>query len=407
MKGKVLLGVFASALILGCGGGSDSPEAKRYEIQKALNEGNYDFVIATLEGDPTYGGVFTENEGKLNLAAAYLGKAGYDPVDIIKDVLEAGTQNADTALIQAFAKRVSGRNLALLKKALNIYESMKPQDCQSAVGFYQKEACFYFGLVNGVQATSSIALAVGGITGVEDTQELVDTVQTWIDAVQQGTAPALDCNIDLNQNGIPDPTDISACAIEYGASDSSNLHYTCASGAKVTGSQDLTFKKNGKSFNFEYITVEISSSSGCSGLLSKNILLTNQTPRTPVVTDGYCTTGFTPCDPNTDAACYPCPVVITDDQGNENVLDAGEVIVDAINNIDSLADIVSSGDQAQQNEIRDALVEVRRNICEADPSACTCDGQTCTSTNIQSAQDVKINDISVISDYLTNTGGGQ
>lgn len=410
MKWYAVLGAFILSVIFGCGG--NSPEARRYEIQKALDDGKYDFVIGVLERDPTYGGAFTEEEGKMNLAAAYLGKAGYDLIDIIKDISNASDQNPDTALLQAFAKRVSGSNLALLKKALDLYGSLKPDDCQNATGFYQKEACFYFGLINGVQAVSSMALAVGGITGIEDPQELVDTVQTWIDAVQQGTTPTLSCDQDLNQNGIPDPTDISACAIEYGASSFSNPtqsnSYNCASGARVTDSKNLTFTRNGSSFNFEYITVEITGSSGCSGSLSKGVLLTGQDPRTPAITDGYCKTDFSTCDPNTDTDCYPCPVIITDSQGNEDVLDAGDTIVDAINNIDSLADIVSSGDQTQQNEIRDALVEVRRNICEVNPGDCTCDGRTCRDVNdIQNAQNVQITDITVISDYLIsiNTGG--
>ena len=220
MKKKLILSL--SLLILSCGGydsvgisDDNTAEAKRYEILKALDEGRYDYVIQKLENDPTYGGAFTLEEGKLNLAAAYVGKAGYDYADIINDILEAESQDPSKALIQAFVKRSRGKNLSLLEKAKNLYnEIIGTNDCGIAQDYFVKEACFYYGLVNSVQATTSLTLTVGGIVGTEDSQELQQTVEDWINAVENNIQ--LGCDKDVNNNNIPDETDISACAIESG-----------------------------------------------------------------------------------------------------------------------------------------------------------------------------------------------
>jgi len=375
------------AILAGCGGydslgisDDTSPEARRYEVLQALDTGNYDFVIAVLEKDPTYGGAFSEEEGRLNLAAAYVGNAGYDYVDITNELI--GADDPSRALISAFAERTSGKTVGSLDRALELYEDIKPNNCDSATTFYEKEACFYYGLVSAVQTTTTLSLAIGGLTGVNATS-ITEAVEAWIDGTQQ-----LKCDIDKNQNGIPDGAEISACAIRFGADNTTD----CGDNVTATHNSTVTFTDpdSGDNFTFEYITVTVNPQGNCTDSTKEDILLTDKTPATPAITDGFCDTNFNDCQ--NDSSCYPCPVITGD-----NVLDTEEAILDAINNVDELINVVAE----EEDEVSDQLREMVRDICESNPEGCTCDGNECNSDTLQSATDIEIDNITVIADYLT------
>ena len=407
----IMSNIFLIIILLASCGGYDSlgisdnssKEAKRYEVLRALDRGDYDYVISALEEDPTYGGAFTEEEGKLNLAAAYLGKAGYDYVEIVNELIDA-EEDPSKSLIKAFARRASGKTIASLDKVLELYNEIKPENCTTAQTFYEKEACFYYGLVSSVQATTGLSLAIGGLTS-DNTSNIAEAVEYWLSANETNLSANETCSIDVNQNGIPDGADISACAIEFGTkfNGTEPSSYNCTNNATVVYKGNVTFTKDNKDFDFIYVEITVAAGESCSENKTDKILMTETNGTyTPVITDGYCNETFDRCTPTneTTTSCYPCPVIVEDEDKN-NVLDMNEVILDAINNVDTLTEVIGEeSEEGEQSELSNQLLEIKKDICEANPEACLCGKDRCDNNTLDNATDIQITNSTVIIDYL-------
>ncbi|WP_457600525.1 hypothetical protein, partial [Hydrogenivirga sp.] len=139
MKGRVFVAsLLTSSVLVSCGGydsvglsDKNSAAAKRYEILKAIDEGNYDHVIQALSNDITYGGAFTQDEGRFNLAAAYVGKAGFDVNDIVSDMVDTVNNNNTTnndfqTFIEALSVNVGTLGTLHLSKASRLYNEISP-----------------------------------------------------------------------------------------------------------------------------------------------------------------------------------------------------------------------------------------------------------------------------------------
>ena len=347
--GKYLLSSLAlSAMLLyGCGGydsvglsDKNSASAKRYEIQKALDEGNYDLVITALEQDPTYGGAFTEEEGKLNLAAAYVGKAGFDINDIINSMVDASGSNAFTTYIQALAENIGARGTLYLNKAINVYNSIANTCNPAPVEDIKRDACFYKGVISATTAATAIATVVGN-------------VESWLNP--QG------CVDDANGNGVGDKADATACAIEYAVNGSCTIGG--ASLSSLTSNLQFT-DQQANIHTFELVRIDISGGTGCSNQNTFYRLI-DSSSGTVAVTEGYCDTYFNPCssaDPNN--SCYPCPVI-----ADGNVLD----IVDTVTNtIKTSQDVIT--DLVQGTDVEQAVNDFINEVCGTD--------QICTQKDI-------------------------
>ena len=421
MKKKFTLGsmaVLSAIFIAGCGGINDdsTPEACQFEVSQALDKGNYDYVIQKLSSDPTCGGAYSEQEGKIQLAAAYIGKAGFDIPTLISDIIRAGAEDNNSnpnkdnysLFVQALAKRVSGSTLEYLEKADNLYnEISKNYNCGDTSTLQVapdiiKDACFYSGLVSTAKATSSISLLIAG--DEIDPEKFSDIVEKWV----SGESAALTCEEDANQNNIPDTVDASACALQYSASlsdgDSTNdsIPYNCdnTGSIQINSKEDnITFTKNSKNYTFTLINININSSGDCNNTnmykrLIYNIALgTSNAIYTTAVTNGYCYTDFTNfgCNPKTDESCYPCPVITeskpasTVDSVIETINEGSEKILAIIPN------------DLNKNTVKEDIIEFKKDLCSYKPEACQCDTDgdgnpdtDCSADNISNARDVVI-----------------
>ncbi len=335
-------------LILSCGGydslglaDKNSAEAKRYEILKALDEGNYDFVISALEADPTYGGVFTAEEGRLNLAAAYVGKAGFDVngiVNVIIDSTRAKTTDKFSAFVKALATNIGAKGSLYLSKASSKYAEIV-SNCSSAVTDIQKDACFYKGIVDAATAATSMSVIVGDIN-------------SWFNPIG--------CQ-DVNQNRIGDDADVSACAIEYAVNGS------CSDPtARAVSIRPVNFNDGTNTYTFQLIKVTITSTGTCSNKSDYRFIDTNN--KTVVLTEGFCKTDFTPCTSlDLNKGCYPCPVV---DPQTRNVLDVTEAIANTLQSSTKLINnVIPSG-----TDVSNAVNQYIQDVCRAD--------QVCSLTDI-------------------------
>ncbi|EDP76569.1 hypothetical protein [Hydrogenivirga sp. 128-5-R1-1] len=353
MKGRVALSSgLISVLLIGCGGydgvglsDDNSAEAKRYEVLKAIDEGNYDFVIQALSSDITYGGAFTQDEGRLNLASAYVGKAGFDANDIVKEMVNTVNNNTTSddfqQFIQALSKNIGTYGTLYLSKASALYGQIAGSCNPAPAEDIKKDACFYRGIVDVATAAVSIV-------------SIVKDVNDWLNP--QG------CAEDANGNSVGDDADASACAIEYGANGSCTV-----TGASLTSlNSNLTFTDSqGNNYSFELVKIDVSGGSGCTNTNTFYRLIDNGSG-TMAVTEGYCDTNFNPCNTPDGTTCYPCPVV-----DNGDVLDITETIV---NTVESSQQIITS--LVQGTDTEQAVNDFITEVCGAD--------QNCTESEIAS-----------------------
>lgn len=344
-RGILMLLLFAVPVLFlaGCGNNTfnfladkDSAEALRYEITKALDDGDYDFVINKLENDPAYQQAFADEDRYINLAAAHMGDAGFDITTVINDMIGTGQTDAFQGFVSALSARASGQGLNKLDRSVNNYEKiLSGLDCvqdKNILTDLQKDACFYSGIVNTVKATSSLTLLLGGPEEVDE----------WINP-----DPA-QCD-DVDGNNIADVAQATACATSYAVDPTA---VTTCTETPLMASLDFS---GGKSFTPLQVTV--TTTGACSDSTYYKLIDINTTPNSPAVTDGYCMTDYTECTPPDYVNCWPCPVV-SDSGETLTVVDA---VVEAINNgVDAIVSMLPEG---QDTGIVNSIDDFKTEIC--------------------------------------------
>ncbi len=114
-----LVSLVFAIVLAGCGenafdSGTDksSPEACKYAVSKALDDGSYDQVIASSCAHA------------MDRAAAYVGKAGYDVNDVVESMINANNSPGDTidVYMNDLVGTVSNDSLENLYKASEAYD---------------------------------------------------------------------------------------------------------------------------------------------------------------------------------------------------------------------------------------------------------------------------------------------
>lgn len=342
---KTFLSILSLSLIVSCGGydsvglsDENSSEAKRYEILKALDEGNYDFVISNLEKDPTYGGTFSTEEGKLNLAAAYIGKAGLDIngiINIMIDTADRYTGDAFTAFLESLSNQVKTKGSLYLKKAYRIYDEIVQTCTPEPFDEIKKEACFYKDIVNATRAATTL-------------NSVVSNVNSWLNPVG--------CEDDRNQNGVGDDGEITACAIEYAVSGTCTLQ-----DVNIESAEDIIFTANNFEKTYALLEISVNPSQKCSAYGKyTGYKLVDKVAFTVVATEGYCKSDFSPCE-NLDLinGCYPCPVVDIETGETVNVV---EDVVDSLQNANEIINIIAP----ENSDVKQAVNEYIEEVCGLD-----------------------------------------
>ncbi len=382
----------------------NSSEACKFEVSQALDQGEYDRAIELLNG--TCRDAFTPEERNMNLGAAYLGKAGYDIPSLVNDILESKDESTDPFaefISRASQKGDAGKAIKYLDKAKYYYiQALKAAgftDCNStkinaisdpSERSLIKDICLFKGISQVSQSATSFNLL---LKTTNETTSIEDVVEAW------STGEIENACQDVDNNDVVDAAQFASCALEYATKGSSS---SCNSVFLTNG----TFGHNGK--NFEVVKLQIQSSvPGCDNKTDYKVLEISNGSKILVLTDGFCNiNNGTKCNgTNENTGCFPCPIVSDSENKTYTVVDT---IVETINNgTEEISDIISNvSGTNNETDIEEAVNEFKKDLCEAHPEACLCDGSNCTNSTLDTASQITIktdNDTLVqnlISDYL-------
>ena len=95
--------------ISGCG--ADADESCAYQVERDIDQGDYDAVITALDNNGTCNGALSQDAAWTNLAAAYLGKAGITLSNIVGSVLDSNATDPMAAMLESFAASATSASL--------------------------------------------------------------------------------------------------------------------------------------------------------------------------------------------------------------------------------------------------------------------------------------------------------
>jgi len=337
--------VAASLFFAGCG--EDSTTC-RFDVQDAIDSGNFDTAISKLDGECA--AAFSASDRYFNLATAYMGKAGFGAIDVVNMVLDSGNTNNDafSSLMRSVNGQRNDQSLALLNKAQTYFllsadpqataATVTPAVCDTNTTDSRIEnACFYVGFNQTFQATTTITY-------------LTNDVDTLVDAVNSGNAGVATTPLDMQAS-------LDALAWATGTSPLPNGSTITPSDVNISGSM------------YKHLIVDINDTNSVTHTFYRLADATAPSAASStVITDGYCdadgnrtaclgiednTTGeIITANLPTTYSCYACPVVI---DGNNTQSIAG-LLVDTLNggtdvlaSVSNDADIQSSIDEFIQN----------------------------------------------------------
>ena len=327
---KIRLGI-ASALMLtlfGCGSGDDAASC-RFDMQQALDKGNYSVVIAELSnpGSSCYA-AYSGNDWQLDLGAAYMGQAGLAISDIIALVgaEDEGGNSSFDQFIDGVSSKQTTSALDDLANANNAFTSaLNGTSCLSLnLSNSEKDICLYQGLVSTLKATTSMSF-------------LTDNLGILLD----------DSNPD--QDLEKEKMQASMCALQK---INQGTDCSAAPGAVTVGT-DVDFTYNDSSTRtFRDIQVIINGN-------EYHRLGTGSavTPGTTVLTKDYCQNDFSNLSAtwNVSTSPYACPLNQDPAQADQNV---STLLVETLNSgLDSLQGALG-GDPDLAQDIQDYKTEI-------------------------------------------------
>lgn len=310
LKTILMSGLLSSMLLLsGCGG--DSEGESILQTQQMLDNGDFEGVIAKLENRAS------TKEDYINLASAYMGKAGMTITNLIT-AITAGEDNDDSSGFATFVKGISVDSnptaLSDLEKAREYFREVVGNKCgknDENLSDASRNICLYVGMASTGSAAITIDLIAGDIDSFGAT--------------------------DANGDAIVDNKLLaSTCAMQY-AFDRSKKDCNVTEVKK-----NVNFTQLNKVYTSLEITVENDP--------EKYYYLMNDANRT-VLTKGYCTnTDFATRTENEVAGYYVCP--LNENAATDDTTTAG-VLVDVLNSgLDSIKSSVSGDVVDDINEFK-------------------------------------------------------
>jgi len=280
-----------------------SQEACRYEVTKNLDSGNWDAVLNSSCAD------------SMQKGAAYFGRAGYDPVDVVNRLIDAQNENEPVNLY--------------LKDLVTIVTNSTLNDLGSAKGEFTKAITAY-----GKDAyfNRSIVNAIEGLA----------LMKVVLDNDGDGSVS----NCDLNGNSIPDDVDATVCALMISAGQ------TC-SGVTVTQTGDITIKN--KPGTYQGLTINVGTSTGSCHGDYKKLLYKDQHSnyRVAVTLATSCQEEFP--DPTRS---WPCPVI-----ENGDPIDMVNTINNAIN---TMINDIQNALPGVSSDVINSITELQTDVCGTD-----------------------------------------
>ena len=324
MYKKVLATSMVAASLFFAGCGEDSTSC-RFDVQADIDAGQFDNALAKLNG--ACASSYTPSDRYFNIATAYMGKAGFGAIDVVRMVLDAGDAEGDAFgdLTRSASESKNDKSLAFLNKAQTYFLlSANPEANASTVSTALcdtnttnarvENACFYIGFNQTFQATTTISYLTN------DVDTLVKSIND--SDSQQSTETPLDMKASLD-------------ALSWATQTSNDLP-----NKSVIQATNITISGH----SYAHLVVDINDSNNVAHTfyrLAKSSV--RDVNNSTVITHGYCDAdgNKTVCEgidnnvtgeivtpnPVNGYTCYACPVTI---DGGETQ-DVAELLVETLN----------------------------------------------------------------------------
>lgn len=377
-----LLGpLILAALLAACDSDPAGPRACAHEVSRSLDAGRWQRALDRIDSADCRRHMSHEDRA-LNRAAAYIGRAGYELTDLVEVVLSEPLPDEDNPDLR-FIRRlgslgVSPGALRDLDLSLLAHQSVVSKDGSGGASLLQqaclpdnidalseteKDACFLAGLFAPARFAKALTLMLG--------QE----APAWQDD------GALSCETDLNNSGVIDGAQVTACALTAIGEESSNgdvcVPESAATGEvrweRLTDVSEVTFEIDGAIFTtLSPVRVIIEPGPSCTGREPRvrYRFLVPGTDPSMAVTDGFCRRDVrdrcSAADPG--AGCWPCPIPRAD---GSDLLTLSNTLLSPLNREAELMLFVLPN--VESNRVADRLENTRRELCEpaeGTPEAC-------------------------------------
>lgn len=394
---NMLLSLFLALFLISCGGSEDQEQ----KLEKALDSGDFDYVISTLgdcasqKGEDNKTACYNKltSKQKLDLGAAYYGKGEFYLLSLADKIESARGKDDEDQQIFKVVFDLLGDDL---KDGVDTFETILPTNldkngsklCNMSdyenLDRFSKQACVSINpvllkdLLDDKKKTSSQR---DGVVSIEDLVKVKKLVNTVIDGIDSDDIASLInkdgkamSKNDINGNSKIDSVEASLCAID---SSSCNVSQKVVSSETVANVFDTSTNDNVHGITLKKITVSNSSETNSTTFWR---LIKNVSGQDTIVTttENFCDAKaqvVKTCEgADTTTPCYPCP----DIQESGEPLTAIQNIGEVINNDDAMESFAIA--KTNDNDGKTAakkVEELRVKICEgATPACAKTDGKT-------------------------------
>lgn len=375
-------------LLSGCGGtigDKETDEAKQYEAQMALDQGDWNKAIAMLEKDCAG---YNYSDCQLNLGSAYMGKAGMDIIYLGENLIKIdanSTTDAErdtqtmTLLFDIIFNEAVAQGAAIYKNLLPLSGAECNSVSYDLLTDTQKQACISVNpiLLQELLADDDTAQNETLSVDIETIAEFKDVLGAVIPGITTSEIVSIlddstpDATKDINNNSDIDSMEATDCAIKaYNVGGNTNFTDTnCISGEPSVSATDLgTIAFTHADYSgITIYGVDVNVSGAATSQADANFTrLVTETASagiyTSVTTSGYCgLDGETTCTAGS-ANCYPCPVV--DEDGNLETLSG--TVTDVLNNDALLTSIAIMSDSDETKTSDEKVTDFKEEVCYAD-----------------------------------------
>jgi hypothetical protein len=390
---KMFLPVSFSFVLLlsGCGGtigDKDTDEAKKYEVAMALDSGDYDKAIEMLEADCAG---YDYEECKLNLGAAYLGKAGMDIISLGTKLTIIDGNNTTDVTETVLEQWKDTQTMTVLfdiilddavSRGAQVYKQLLPQggdECNGndydSLTTNQKNACIAVNpillqeILGDEDTKTDVAVDIETISQFKDVLGAVIPGITTTDIVSVLDNSEVGDSDDVNNNDDVDSMEATDCAVKVFNAEQGPFadDYNCIPtentvSARYKGTVPFTHDVYSGVDIYE-VDVNVSNQLGLGGDDSNFTRLVtlasgSTTTYTSVTTNGYCgLDGVTTCAAGS-TNCYPCPVV-----KNGELQTLSGTVLNVLNNEDLLTSIAIMSDSDDDKTSDQKIQEFKDTIC--------------------------------------------
>ena len=386
VKNLIAIAIGLSILFTGCD--QDSKEANAYDIEKALDEGNYEKVLSELGDCSQYSGQ-KKKDCYLNVGAAYFGKANFDLISMAQEISKIDDDLDSDAKSKEFNKIVFDKlDDENLKKGLDKYkivvdgnDSICNNKNYDSLTLQEKSACIAINPLllselldeddDANKSENSVSLA----QIIEFKDVLKDAVPELVaeDMISIISGDELGTKDDRNNNNVLDKVE----ATQYVLKSLQNNTWTTDDNISKDSNNSNIYGETTNLTSVNYYKIKISGTTGINYFhrLTQEISNTGNFTTLTTEVDKVCdnTNTYTTGTIN-GTTILPC--VKLKDSGQ--VTSLNDSVVNVLNNDNLLNSIALSSESEDDSKTdNDKIKEFKNNICDVNGTASNTNNGLC------------------------------